>query len=226
MQERPDEMTEEDIEDLLKLYDAEIRYTDRQIGRVLDALREQEILDDTLVIITADHGEAFGEHDRFGHHPYPYEELIRVPLIVAGPGVTSTTVDQQVSLLDLAPTILDLVDADIPDTMEGESFATALTGSQISTKTALTISNNSSLYGCRTPKWKYIATDEGEELLFDLEADPKESNDVCDENPEIADQFSSIIDDYRENVATGENETSIDHSPEVQRRLEDLGYVD
>ncbi|MFB6201881.1 MAG: sulfatase [Halorhabdus sp.] len=226
MQERPGEMTEEDIEDLLKLYDAEIRFTDRHIGRVIDALADHDVLDDTLVVVTADHGEAFSEHGRFGHHPYHYEELVRVPLIIAGPSVESTTVDQQVSLLDLAPTVLDVVGADIPDTMEGNSFAPALRDEQFEERTAMMISDNGKLYGCRTTEWKYITRwNDNESYLYDLQTDPDEETDVKANHPDIVDRFEGVISDYRERVETDDN-AEIDHSPEVQQRLEDLGYVD
>ncbi|MBX0285482.1 sulfatase-like hydrolase/transferase [Halomicroarcula sp. F28] len=226
MQERPDEMTDADVRDLLKLYDAEIRYTDSQIGRVVDTLEEQGVLDDTIVIVTADHGEAFGEHGSFGHHPYPYDELIRVPLFVSGPGVESTTVDQQVSLLDLAPTVLDLVGVETPTQMEGASFAPVLAGGTIDDRVAMTISDNATLYGCRTNDWKYITRWDGQESsLYDLQADPDEEIDVQDNHPEVANRFFEIISAYTERVDT-DNEATIDHSPEVKQRLEDLGYVE
>lgn len=225
MQERPEELTEGEITDLLKLYDAEIRYTDRQIGRVIDALEAQGILENTLIVVTADHGEAFGEHGRFGHHPYPYEELIRVPLVIAGPGVVSTIVDDQVSLLDLAPTILDLACAEIPPEMGGESFSPALSGETLDGRTAMTISDGGSIYGCRTSEWKYITRPSGdEEYLFNLMADPDETNNVYENHPGVAERFSAIITDYRERIDTHQ-EADIDHSVEVQQRLEDLGYL-
>jgi arylsulfatase A-like enzyme len=225
MQERPEEITEEDVSDLLKLYDAEIRYTDRQIGRIIDALDERGILSETLVVVTADHGEAFGEHGRFGHHPYPYEELIRVPLVIAGPGVSSTTVDEQVSLLDLAPTILEQAGAATPSEMEGESFAPALAGESIDDRTAMTISDGGSVYGCRTSEWKYIVRWDGDdEYLFDLTSDPNEAKNVRTDHPEVVDEFSTVIADYRERIETDDG-ADINHSAEVKQRLKDLGYM-
>lgn len=227
MQERPEELTEEDVEDLLKLYDAEIRYTDRQIGRVLDTLEKQGILDDTIVVITADHGEAFGEHDRFGHHPYPYDELVRVPLAIAGPGVESTTVDQQVSLIDLPPTVLDLVGAETPDAMEGRSFAPALSGERIDDRTAMTISDNGDVFGCRTTEWKYITrVNDEESLLFDLGADPAESQNVAEDSPDVVDRFDSVVDEYLASIDRADASADVEYSPETQQRLADLGYVD
>lgn len=224
MHERPGEMTDEDIKDLIALYDAEIRYTDHQIGRVLDTLEEHGRLDNTIVVITADHGEAFGEHGRFGHHPYPYEELVRVPLIIAGPGIDSTTVDQQVSLVDLAPTILDLLDVTVPDAMEGRSFAPVLRGNSIDDRTAMTISDKGTMYGCRTEEWKYITRiDEEEKHLFNLEDNPSETDEIHADHPDVTDRFESIISAYRERIDANEK-ADVDYDPEVEQRLADLGY--
>jgi len=226
MQERPEKMTEKDLEDLQTLYDAEIRYTDRQIGRVIDALEENNILDSTFVIVTADHGEAFGEHGRFGHHPYPYEELLRVPLIIAGPSIEPTTSSQQVSLLDLAPTILDLVGLEPSEKMEGESFTPAVFDEKIDDRTAMSISDNGEVFGCRTTEWKYITRwNDDEAYLYDLSSDPVESRNLYGEYPEIVNHFESLIEEYRNGIDTA-SETNIDHSSEVQQRLADLGYVD
>lgn len=226
MQERPDEMTEADVEDLIKLYDAEIRYTDMQIGRVIDSLDQRNLLDNTLVIITADHGEAFGEHGRFGHHAYPYEELIRIPLVIAGPEVASTTITQQVSLLDLPPTVLDLLNIEVPETMEGESFRPALTGESIDERIAMTISASGELFGCRTSVWKYIFRwGDDEEYLFHLAADPEESKNVLDAHPDVADRFRTIITDYRTKIDAGTG-SNIEYEAEVKERLADLGYMD
>jgi arylsulfatase A-like enzyme len=227
MQESPEELTEEDIQDLLKLYDAEIRYTDSQIGRVLDTLEKSGILENTIVIITADHGEAFGEHDRFGHHPYPYDELIKVPLIIAGPGVESTTVNKQVSLLDLAPTVLDLVGAETPDSMEGQSFAPVLSGDDLDDRTAMTISDNGTIFGCRTAEWKYITRIDGKEsILFDLASDPTESNNLTKDVPEVMEQFEATIAEYRASIDHSDATANVEYSPEARQRLADLGYVD
>jgi arylsulfatase A-like enzyme len=92
-------------------YDGEIRYADAQIGRVLDALAAAGRLDGTLVVVLSDHGEALGGHDYwFEHGFYAYEDTCRVPLLVRGPGLRRGTCEADLSLADLAPTLLDLLD--------------------------------------------------------------------------------------------------------------------
>lgn len=99
-----------DAEAVRALYDGEIAYVDREIGRVLDALRARGVLEDTLVVLTSDHGESLGEHEYyFEHGAYAYESTAHVPLIVRGRGIEPGVRTTPASLCDLAPTLLDLL---------------------------------------------------------------------------------------------------------------------
>jgi arylsulfatase A-like enzyme len=201
MQERPEELTEADVSDLLKLYDGEIRYTDAQIRNVVDALKRDGIYEDTVVIVTADHGEAFGEHGRFGHHPDLYDELLRVPLILNGPGISPGTVDQQVSLIDVGPTIYDLVGTETPSVVQGESFYPLLDGESQEESIALITAARDDRMACRTSEWKFFwRVDEDEFELYDLTDDPAEQTDLSDERPEVVERFVDRLNAYRERV--------------------------
>jgi len=111
------EMDRRDLEHLVALYDGEIRYTDFYLGKIFDRLRELKILDDTIVVVTADHGEEFFEHGKKGHRGNLYDETVLVPLVVRFPAKVppGSTVEQQVRLMDIAPTILSLADLPIPE---------------------------------------------------------------------------------------------------------------
>jgi choline-sulfatase len=102
------------------LYDGEVAYTDQQIGRVLDAVEKAPWGKRTAVILTSDHGEAFGEHNMYRHGFEIWEPLVNVPLIVAIPGMTPKRVSTRRSLIDLVPTILELMKVPAPKP-EGES---------------------------------------------------------------------------------------------------------
>lgn len=119
---RPDQVTKADLDHLLALYDGEIRYTDNEIGRLVAHLEERGVRRNTLVLVTSDHGEEFLEHGSWEHQKTLYEEVVRVPLLVAGPGVAPRRETKAVSLLDVAPTILDFLKAGAPDTMKGISL--------------------------------------------------------------------------------------------------------
>jgi arylsulfatase A-like enzyme len=103
----PDSITDDEREQLIDLYDAEIRYNDAQIGAFLDSLRERDLLERSLLIVTADHGDAFGEHGYYEHPRYLHEELTHVPLLVRPPGGASEVVSAPVSTLDIVATIED-----------------------------------------------------------------------------------------------------------------------
>lgn len=104
----PDSVTDADRRQLLDRYDGEIRHVDAQLGRFLDALRERDLLEESLVVVTADHGDAFGEHGYYGHPRYLHDSLTRVPLLVRPPGGSDDdTVSAPVSTLDVVATITD-----------------------------------------------------------------------------------------------------------------------
>ena len=95
---------------VIELYDGAIRYVDTIVGYLIEYFRERKLMNTTYFIITADHGDEFGEHgDYFHHKPKLHNELLHVPLIIRGPDIPRKTVSENVSLIDLAPTILDLL---------------------------------------------------------------------------------------------------------------------
>ena len=220
MEESPDTLTEEDITDLKALYRGELHYVDHHVGRLLDTLSERGVRDETMVVFTADHGEAFGEHGRWGHHPYMYDELLRVPLIVDEPGRTPRTDDTQVSLLDLFPTICDACGIERPGKLQGENLHKKENGVELGT------SNGGERLAARTPQWKCLWHVEDDEVeLYDLAADPGESSDVSGENPDMVERLKGEMQDYRERARSTETDLpEIEESEEVKQRLRDLGY--
>ncbi|QZP38250.1 sulfatase [Halobaculum magnesiiphilum] len=101
----PESITEEERQLLIDLYDGEIRYNDMRIGQFLEALRERELLEESLLIVTADHGDAFGEHGYYEHPRYLHDEITHVPLFVRPPGGAGRVVKEPVSTLDIVATI-------------------------------------------------------------------------------------------------------------------------
>jgi arylsulfatase A-like enzyme len=116
----------EDLERLLALYDGEIRYTDNQVGRILERVRDLGLVGSTLVLVTSDHGEEFLEHGSWEHQKTLYEEVVRVPLIVRGPRVVPRVEARPASLLDVAPTVLAWAGEPVPATMQGTSLLAPL----------------------------------------------------------------------------------------------------
>jgi len=190
--------SDDEIKLLIDLYDAEVRYVDEHIKLLLDNARKMRLLDETLVIITADHGDEFLEHGDIGHHSKLYDELLHVPLIIYAPELDKNIViDDLVSLLDLAPTILDILNIKKPEQWVGESLLTLIEGKR--TRENMGVISEALVYGrrriaYRTKKWKLIV-DEGKNTyeLYNLEEDPKELNNVAEEYPNLVEEFSLKI---------------------------------
>ena len=167
------------------LYDAEIAYMDLWIGRVLESLRERGLLEDTLVVVAGDHGEAFSEHGEQGHGIFCYEETLRVPLIVHAPGrFTPRRVAARVGLVDVMPTILESLGVKPPPALQGRSLVPLLGGRAENEEPAYYFE---SLYGLEEMNWapltgllrrdyKYVSLPEAE--LYDLAADPGEKQNL------------------------------------------------
>jgi arylsulfatase A-like enzyme len=161
--------SERDARRLIDLYDSEILYNDYQIGQLLKELRSLGLYDDSLLIVTADHGEAFCEHGLFSHGNVPYEELINVPLIIKFPGgdFAGSESGALVELIDLCPTILDWVGlgefARRVGSIQGKSLLPLLRGEQtelreyVFSETQALDFQNAHL-SVRSERWKYIET--------------------------------------------------------------------
>jgi arylsulfatase A-like enzyme len=157
---RPPQLSAYEVETLKNLYDAEINYVDDAIGWLLDKAGRR--LENTIIIVTADHGEEFGEHGKFSHQTL-YNGVIRVPLIITGPGVEAGgIVREQASLIDLAPTIAELVGLDKVNTFHGESLLPLMMQEEGGAKGVVSTWSDPQppqrLFAYRTSEWKYIST--------------------------------------------------------------------
>ncbi|MEW5976252.1 MAG: sulfatase-like hydrolase/transferase [Acidobacteriota bacterium] len=150
---------------------------DAALGLLMQGLRDRRLADNTLWVIFGDHGEAFGQHEgNYGHTLAVYEENVRVPLLIATNGLTGEPlrVPEPASLLDVAPTVLDLLGLGLPSSYEGESLL------HPKPRMALFFTDYTlSMLGLRDERWKFIhEVDSGRSKLFDLWADPGERVDL------------------------------------------------
>ena len=184
------------------LYDASVAYVDEQIGRLVEGLAAQGRIDDTLIVITGDHGEELGEHGDISHHFRLHDHNIHVPLVIHGPGIEAQRIDHLTTLLDLAPTLASLTGIAAPADWQG----VAVTDPAVAERDHVvleTFHGGSCLFDSRPPymavrtkKWKYLwreyidPTDRFSSAareLFDIEADPMEQNNLYrDDHPVIA----------------------------------------
>jgi hypothetical protein len=157
-----------------------LHYADDSLAALLDGLRERGLEENTLFVICGDHGEAFGQHEgNYGHTLFLYEENVRVPLLVAAPGLIEepVRVGRVASLVDLAPTVLDLLGLPIPADYQGKSLLST------ESRMALFCTDYSlGLLGLRDGRWKMIhELDSGRSQLFDLLTDPEEKSDLSEQ---------------------------------------------
>lgn len=156
-------------------YYASVSFMDRQVGKILQALKEEQLEENTLVIFTSDHGFHLGEHD-FWMKVSLKEESVKVPLIFKGPNIPKGSTSSFAELVDLFPTILDLTGHNIPERLQGKSLVPLLDDPQSSIKDlAFSVSLNGKAFLVRTQDWTYIQYGEqGEDgvELFDMKQDP------------------------------------------------------
>jgi arylsulfatase A-like enzyme len=198
-------LSNEDLVFLKDLYKAEVTAMDVQVGMVLDYLKKSDLFDDTMIILTADHGEDFSERDHFDHCNNLYNNLIHVPLIIKPPKQNKNTkISSLVKGIDLAPTILRYAGIEIPNEFRGNDLLSALENDNKRESGGWCYSETSQ-YGLKWPynkfafsytseKYKYICVPlEEHEELYDLEADPHETNN-------IATTYNDEISNIRRNV--------------------------
>ena len=207
-------------------YTNNLSYADHVVGRLLEMLRSHGLYDDALVIVTADHGEAFGEHGGLLHRTHVYDEMIRVPLVVRAPGLEPAAVERQVGLVDIFPTLVELMGLEVEGAVfQGRSFAPLLAGGEAEPagyyySRAVGTRLNFSLRGER---YKYIYQG-GREFLYDLPADPGETENVIGRRPVLAALLR--LRGMLAVAAEAEGPDSrIQLDPEMERELRDLGYL-
>ncbi len=191
-------------------YDAEIAYTDEQIGRLLGELQTRGMLEKTLTAFTADHGESLGDHGYyFDHGRFSFQTCLRVPLILHYPGVLGARVDAKpVELIDLAPTLLEAAGVELPDGvwMQGRTLTPRLRGgaetlaSDISFSEAGWENNNKwqkvardgrfkLIFAQTRPEQRWIGGEGVRFVLYDLANDPGETKNVIEQFPEDAERL-------------------------------------
>jgi arylsulfatase A-like enzyme/Flp pilus assembly protein TadD len=216
-------------------YDAEVAYTDSLVGRIRQALKERGLLEDSLVILTTDHGEALGDHGEMFHGYYIYDATIHVAMIVRPPFAAHAgrVVDQSVSHVDLLPTILETVGVPAPDTIHGQSLVPLVAGRDVAWDRPV---YSESLYpmlhygwaplrSLRTDQFKLIDVPRAE--LYDLADDPGEEQNVIDRQPNRAGELTAALGELRRRIES--DAPAGDAAPEMDERtlaqLQALGYM-
>lgn len=238
------EITDDEFNYVKSFYDGAISYVDKEVGRFLDFLKEEGYYENSLIFITADHGECFGEHGLLFHGANVYDEFIRVPLLVKTPNNNNRVLDDGfVSLVDIFPTILDILDTNENPILDGkeisnfekESLRDYIYSESIRNKKAAEYCEenypNSShshftnaFQTIRTEKYKLILDSKGEKTLFDVENDPSERSNVMDENPDTTKRLENRLRSELGNMDFPGETKGVRVDEEMQKRLRELGY--
>jgi len=216
----PESLTEEAIDKLERLYQAAIDYTFDQIERILDYLEDSGCLGNTLVIITSDHGELFGEYGQYGKPERMYDELLRVPLLVANaPEYLSNARDDIVSLLDIPPLIHDALGLDVPDEYEGRIPGKDQSREYVMAEHEV---EGDVIVGARSENWLYEGDEiNGEHRLFDL----RDGFERVDRNHPEGQTVREAVLRRLDELDVDAKYLQGDVDDGIEDRLEDLGYL-
>jgi len=224
-------LTPNETDHIIAVYDGSINYVDDQLGKVFRKLDQLGIADNTIVIITADHGEAFREHGRFEHSHKPYIEEVHVPLIMKGPGIPRNRIyENYVQHIDILPTILEILNIPKRKEIQGKSLLTPVKNSETQ--------EYPETYSCgllswplsislRTKEWTYIMNQDGRDELYDRIDDPKEQKNLIKERPLIAQKLKEELEDFIALTSEGEPQVAekVYIDEELKEQLKSLGYL-
>lgn len=228
--------------EFISQYDGEIRFFDGNIRYLLDALKSLGIYDKTMIIITADHGEGFGEHNNYSHGCAIYQELIKIPLIIKYPRmnnrIITEAIEEPVISIDIMPTILDFLHINHKEMhLDGVSLLPLFNEKGIKyLHRSILIDNPAIMCADRESimvrgliknnTWKYILRRKPEEELYNLKNDPGELNNLASKEPRVLEEMRRELDLYikgfNKRVTYGASEKKLDY--ETIQRLESLGY--
>lgn len=218
-----------DMDFYISQYDGAIRFVDEQIGILLDGIGKLKLNENTIIIITADHGESMGEHNLyFSHGRFLYDELLKVPLIIKVSNLIPKVkvIKTQVKLLDVMPTILDILGIRPKRRIEGASLLPLIHGKENKSLSPFAFSYiNTERYSIRTEGYKLICfKSENKYELYNLKDDPKELDNLVKFGGRQFEFLKAKLDKYMEEGLTMKEKTQ-NLEEHIKEKLKSLGYT-
>jgi arylsulfatase A-like enzyme len=209
------------------LYDAEIADVDAAIGEFVDALRQRDLWQQVVFVVTSDHGEEFFDHGGFEHSNTLYDEMLRVPLFIKSPGLRPGMREIQTQAVDLAPTLAIAAGATVPRDLAGADISATLQRGAGADPIAFA-ERPGDRFAIRTREWKLISTLDGHDELFHLATDRLERVNLATKEPDqvarLRERMAAVLAGaYRAGAAVRQDVAPI--PPGVLERLKALGYV-
>lgn len=241
----------DEIEALKALYDAEISYVDQKIGELFEFMKREGIYDDTMIILTADHGEHFGEHNLYSHVASLYEPILHIPLMIKYPGRSNNgkRMSGLVQLVDVFPTVIDVLGLDQQLSKEGQGLSLTRAGSsdlfhefiiaewegRIPSFILNRVEDPESsqvvqrfkdpMVMIRQGDHKYIKSDSGKEELYDMERDKDERFNKITEEKVVAEELRKKLSTWQSMNRKIEHEKQSAVDELTKKNLESLGYM-
>jgi arylsulfatase A-like enzyme len=219
--------------EIREAYAGETEFVDLQIGRLLAGLDARGLMDNTLVVFASDHGEGLGDHNHVGHISQVYDSLLDVPLIMTWPGrlPAGKVIDAPVGLVDLFPTVADLLGLESPPDTSGVSLVPLIRDEAVAERAVIAATYRPESFSDKRAivldGFKYIQSwkdDREWEELYDVSADPGELEDLAEVRPEIVDRLRTEL--ARRLAAMNENApVEVELSEEDRAHLRALGYI-
>ena len=211
-------------------YDNEVAFADAQLGRLIERLRTAGLLESTLIVALADHGESLGDHGESTHGLFAYDSTLRIPLIVAGPSIHPMTSDAAAAQSDVLPTVLDLLGIAMPARLDGRSLVPAMRGAAggerlvyFEALDAYLTRSWAPLTGVVADGWKYIDLPEPE--LYDLVNDPGELHNRIDHERQRAEVLRKRLSEWPPAASALAAARPAPIDPDAAARLRALGYT-
>ncbi|MEM6956755.1 MAG: sulfatase [Myxococcota bacterium] len=231
---------ESDVRRLTALHDAEITQHDHFFGEFVDQLKDWDLWDNTIFVITSDHGEEFNEHGSWGHGHSVYQELLHVPLAMRWPGVTDSgrSITHAVSTMDIGPTVVEAAGLEVPEVFEGRSLVPFLQGGRRADPAVAFSDFQENRRVVVGGGWKLILRSSLTYVLFNLERDPNERNELNGRQHPIAMRYLRILSGQqlgalnRTKWLEGTADAVVEHmagesmTEERCRQLVAIGYMD
>ena len=223
----PQSITDRERQRLIDSYKEGIHYLDRHIKELIANIDQAN----TIVILTADHGDLLGEHNVFGHSSTLYEGVLHVPLIIKLPSKLQyggKKITQPVRSVDLTPTLTDLLGLKTEASFYGQSFASLIQENSCPYYCEVIISELSRKFlSAEKDGWKLIVNYKtNNKELYNIENDVSETNNIYLDNLSLANKLEAFIADHVRKNKSNEETPAIEHSKEIKERLKALGYMD
>lgn len=226
------EVREPDRDYVKSLYEGEVAYIDQFAGEIRKALATAGIEENTYFCFTSDHGEELWDHGQWGHGHALYEEQLRVPLLIAGPGIKQQVVNTPVSAIDLLPTLANLLAVEPASTWRGESLAPVLKGTALA-PTAKPIFSQGTTNKTETPMHSVILGDykliriagSDSVQLYNLATDPGERLDLAVAEPERVKELTQLLDTWLASFPSFFEEEAQQLNRDLEEGLEGMGYL-